>query len=215
MTKIPGDWLPNVNMDRIILHWTAGTHKANSVDKKHYHILIEGDGNLVRGKYSILANAKPIRGRYAAHTRNCNTRSIGVAFCCMHGATEVPFNSGGYPLKKEQWDIAVKVFAQLCQFYTIPVTPETVLSHAEVEATLGIKQRNKWDVARLSFDLKLKGAKRIGDEFRRQVQREIDSSFSPPRPPDDPGVDVGAHVLPMRTPFSLWDFIRSLLGLKT
>ncbi|MDH2092725.1 N-acetylmuramoyl-L-alanine amidase, partial [Rhizobium pusense] len=50
---VPADWMPSAKMDRIICHWTAGTHKATEFDRGHYHILIEADGNLVRGIPSI------------------------------------------------------------------------------------------------------------------------------------------------------------------
>jgi len=35
--------------------------------------LIEDDGNLVRGAHSIADNVSTTDGRYAAHTRGCNT----------------------------------------------------------------------------------------------------------------------------------------------
>ena len=50
-------------MKRIIVHWTAGAHFASDFDRSHYHLRIEGDGYLVRGKPSIALNgasgAKP------------------------------------------------------------------------------------------------------------------------------------------------------------
>lgn len=166
--------LPNVNMERIINHWTAGTYKSTVNDKKHYHFLIDGAGYIHSGDRSIKANVPPLkRGEYAAHTLNCNSRSIGVSVCCMAGAWENPFDPGKYPFMKNQWDILVKLNADLCKFYDIPITRKTVLSHAEVEPTLGIKQRGKWDFTRLPFDDTLKGAIEIGDEFRRQVDLEL------------------------------------------
>src|SRR5690606_21599103 len=55
----------------------------------------------------------------------------------------------------------------------IAVTPKTVLTHAEVQANLGIKQRNKWDIAVLPFDRKVVGAKAIGDKLRSEVKEAI------------------------------------------
>ena len=75
-------------MARVICHWTAGRHRANGLDRQHYHILIEGDGRLVRGVPTIDLNAEPVKPGYAAHTRNCNGGSIGVALCGMVGARE-------------------------------------------------------------------------------------------------------------------------------
>ncbi|WP_107342002.1 N-acetylmuramoyl-L-alanine amidase, partial [Agrobacterium pusense] len=101
---VPADWMPAAKMDRIICHWTAGTHKATDFDRGHYHILIEADGNLVRGIPSIKLNEAPAKRGYAAHTLNCNTGSIGVSLCCMGGSVEAPFMPGKYPMTKAQWD---------------------------------------------------------------------------------------------------------------
>lgn len=166
---IPAAWLPAAKMERIIVHWTAGTHKASENDKSHYHLLIEGDGTVVKGKPGIDRNQKPVKTGYAAHTRGINSGSIGVSLCCMAGAVEAPFSSGKYPLTKAQWDALPAVLAQLCTHYKIPVTPQTVLSHAEVQGTLKVAQRGKWDIARLSFDLTVKGAKAVGDLFRKST----------------------------------------------
>lgn len=170
---IPASWLPPAKMDKVIVHWTAGGNKANSTDLKHYHILIEGDGKLVRGTPSIALNQKPLSTGYAAHTLNCNTGAIAVSLCGMVGAVESPFNPGKSPLTQAQWDLLPKVLADLSQAYDIPVTPKTMLSHAEVQGTLGIKQRAKWDISVLPFNLKLKGAKAIGDAFRAATKAEL------------------------------------------
>ena len=48
---VPADWMPNCNMKRIVCHWTAGGYRAGDHDRESYHILIEGDGRLVRGDH--------------------------------------------------------------------------------------------------------------------------------------------------------------------
>lgn len=167
---VPADWMPAARMSRIIVHWTAGNHQASADDREHYHLLIEADGKLVRGVPSIALNdaggAKP---GYAAHTLNCNTGSIGVSLCCMAGAIESPFKAGTAPMTRTQWDALPRVVADLCRRYGIAVTPKTVLSHAEVQANLGIAQRGKWDIARLAFDPSVTGAKACGDRLRAAV----------------------------------------------
>ncbi|GGC94851.1 hypothetical protein GCM10010994_60710 [Chelatococcus reniformis] len=86
-------WMPTAKMLRIILHWSAGTNKASGLDKSHDHILIESDGNLVRGVPSIDKNdPSGTKSGYAAHTLNCNTGSIGASLCGMSGAVESPFS---------------------------------------------------------------------------------------------------------------------------
>lgn len=167
---IPLDWLPAVSMARIIFHWTAGRHTANAAERRAYHVLVEGDGRVIKGA-SIAANARAGLPGVASHTRNLNTGSIGVAMCCMIGATERPFNPGAFPMTRVQWDRTAEVIAQLCRRYLIPATPRAVLSHAEVQGTLGIAQRAKWDVMRLAFDPAVSGAKACGDLMRAQVAR--------------------------------------------
>lgn len=166
---LPADWLPNVPMRRVICHWTAGTHVAGDTDLAAYHILIEGNGRLIKGRPSISLNSGRVKSGYAAHTLNCNGGSIGVSLCCMADARERPFHAGRFPMTRTQWNALVVVVAELCRYYKIKVTPRTVLSHAEVEDTLGIKQRGKWDYARLPFDPGVVGPKACGDKLRREV----------------------------------------------
>ena len=166
-------------MKRCIIHWTGGTHKANDVDRSHYHFLIEGDGKVVKGKFEPEANRSPLRaGKYAAHTLGVNTGSIGVSMCCMGGATESPFKPGKWPMTRAQWDRMIITVADLCRKYKIPVTASTVLTHAEVQANLGKPQKQKWDVTRLAFDPSRKGAKVIGDYLRAGVA----AAMIPPAP---------------------------------
>ncbi|WP_428412306.1 peptidoglycan recognition protein family protein [Pararhizobium sp.] len=180
LQALPAGWLPAAKMQRVICHWTAGHHKASEDDKAHYHILIEDDGDVIRGKPTIDLNAAPAKKGYAAHTLNCNTGSIGVSLCCMALATESPFNPGKAPMTKAQWDKLAVVVADLCRFYGIPVTPKTVLSHAEVQGTLGITQRGKWDFTRLAFAPEVQGregVRRSAADCRRQAVVTCGSSW--------------------------------------
>lgn len=156
-------------MKRIILHWTAGSYTPSSHDKEHYHFLIDGKGKVHKGLHPVKANIPPLKsGKYAAHTKNCNSNSIGISICAMHDATER--NYGKYPIKEAQWWTAVLEIAGLCKKYGIPVTPKTVLSHAEVQKNLGIKQNGKWDISVLPFDSSVKGARAVGDKLRKEVK---------------------------------------------
>jgi N-acetyl-anhydromuramyl-L-alanine amidase AmpD len=175
MTIVPKDWMPNCSMKRIIFHWTAGKHRASSIDLAHYHILIEADGKLVRGTHSIKDNVSTADNIYAAHTLNLNTGSIGVSVCCMEGAKEKPFNSGDSPITKQQWETMAKVVSELCQFYNIPVTQKTVLGHGEVTTHLGIDQGGKWDPMVLPWDLSLNKIQ-VGNLFRSMVKNQITGS---------------------------------------
>ncbi|MGV3616435.1 MAG: N-acetylmuramoyl-L-alanine amidase [Fimbriimonas sp.] len=126
---IPESWMPNASMRRVILHWTGGTNDASDLDREHYHLIIEGDGNLERGKHSIADNENTGDGRYAAHALNCNQNSIGVSLCGMLGAQQSPYKGGKYEITRKQWATAARVVAELCDRYNIPVSPQTVLQH--------------------------------------------------------------------------------------
>lgn len=157
---------PNANPKRIICHWTAGAYKASDLDRKHYHFLVEDDGNIVQGLHNIADNDSARDGKYAAHTLRCNTRSIGLSACCMNGATRA--NPGRFPLKEGQWRRMAALAAELCEHYDIPVTPTTVLGHFEVQENLGIMQRGKWDPGFLPWDPSASQAE-VGRRFRNLV----------------------------------------------
>lgn len=162
---------PVKGIKNIVVHWTAGGYKANSVDKKSYHFLIEGDGNIVYGDHKITDNIPPLKtGKYAAHTKNLNSYTIGVSICSMAGSTESPLNYGSAPLKRNQWDKMIEVVAYLAKKYGVPVSDKTILTHSEVQPNLGIKQNNKWDITVLQWDPKTKGHRAVGDKMRAEIK---------------------------------------------
>ena len=158
-------------MKRIIIHWTAGRHEPSAMDRKHYHYIVGGDGTIVSGDLPVDAN-ESTADTYAAHTRGLNTGSIGVAFAAMHGAKERPFSAGEYPITKDQVEAMTQLVFDLSDRYDIPITPETILTHAEVEPTLGVKQRGKWDVTWLP-DMDQAGNARAAGDFLRQKVRDL------------------------------------------
>lgn len=72
---------------KIIVHWTAGGYTPNSVDLKHYHYLIDGNGNVNHGIYKPEDNLNCNDGKYAAHTGGGNTG-------CYDALTEVLTDTG-------------------------------------------------------------------------------------------------------------------------
>lgn len=165
---IPKADLDNAKMKRIIVHWTAGAHRASDLDRQHYHYMIQGDGQVVAGRYRPADNEKTGDRHYAAHTRGTNTGSIGVALCAMAGAQESPFRPGSHPFSESQWQRMTEVVAQLCHHYQIPVTEKTVLGHGEVQKNLKIKQNGKWDPMVLPFNPSLSKAE-VGEKLRADV----------------------------------------------
>lgn len=190
MSKIPKTWMPKVQMRRIVCHWTAGTYQASALDRKHYHILVEGDGNLVRGKHSIADNQSTTDGKYAAHTARLNTGSIGLTVCCMAGARERPFDPGRFPMTERQWRTMAQAAADLCVAYEIPVTSRTVLGHGEVQRNLGVAQSGKWDPMALPWEPRLP-TEQVGERFRELVRAFIDGVV----PDESLGADLDAKIL--------------------
>ena len=182
------------------MHWTAGGHKASAVDKKHYHFLIEGSGKVVPGDHNPEVNRSTSDGLYVAHTRRANTGAIGVTVCAMLGARERPFSAGRYPITDAQADALVGLVADLADTYNIPVTRTTVLTHAEVQPTLGIAQRGKWDIMWLPGMSEPDDPVKVGDELRFRIK----SAMNPVAPP---AVEVEA-------PQSLWQRFLSLFGVN-
>lgn len=155
---------------RIIMHWTGGGHRASVLDKQHYHFIIEGDGKVVAGNLKPEDNINASDGKYAAHTRACNTGSIGVAAAAMAGAFDAPLSWGRAPLTPVQIESLCRCVADLCERYAIAVTRQTVLTHAEVQPTLGIRQNGKWDIRCLPGDRALRPAVEVGDVLRKRIE---------------------------------------------
>jgi hypothetical protein len=168
-----------MTLTRIHLHWTAGGHKATATDRNHYHFIVEGDGTEVDGAFAPEDNLVIGDGEYAAHTLNANTAAIGVAVAAMRGAKERPFNPGPSPITPQQLDAFVRLCARLCVRYGISVTRWSVLTHAEVQTTLGIQQRGKWDITWLPGMDQPGTPIEVGDRLRRLISAEVERITGP------------------------------------
>ena len=189
-------------MKRIILHWTAGNHRVSNLDRRHYHYIVDAKGVIHNGDFPVSANIAPKQGQYAAHTLNCNTGSIGVAVAAMAGAVERPFSPGTHPITEVQLEVLYSFCADLTQEYGIPVTRETLLTHAEVQPTLKIKQRGKWDISWLPGMESPKDPILVGDMIRMGVTRAIVGK----------ALEHPPAVVPPKKPKGFWDSVFSLFG---
>ena len=188
-------------MLRSTTHWTAGGGRANAVDREHYHRITEYDGTVINGKEAIEDNLVTSDGDYAAHTLRLNTGSAGFAMAGMIGAIEHPFDAGTSPITEKQFEAHCAMLADFHISYGIPVTRETCLTHAEVEPTLGVKQRGKWDLTRLPFKPGLRGAIPVGDYMRSRVKAYMGVAAPQPRQDNRPTLrrgDRGAFVLDLQ-----------------
>ncbi|MGH0003182.1 peptidoglycan recognition protein family protein [Pseudovibrio ascidiaceicola] len=157
-------------MKRIIMHWTAGADGVNSLERSHYHAIVDRSGKVHMGDLKPEANVNCGDGQYAAHTRALNTGSIGIAMDAMAGARESPFNAGKYPITKEQVRAFAETVADLCETYQIPITRQTVLTHAEVQPVLMVKQRSKWDITWLPGMERPGKPIEVGDQLRELIK---------------------------------------------
>ena len=156
-------------MKRIIIHWTAGKNQPNTVEYEHYHYLVNGDGLIVKGKHTVQDNKNCTDGNYAAHTGGGNTGSIGVAMCGMLGFKNSK-DIGKYPLTAIQCEATYKLIAELCKLYSIPITPETVLTHYEFGQTHPkTSSYGKIDITYLPYVPNL-AKNEVGDFIRNKVK---------------------------------------------
>lgn len=165
---------------RVILHWTAGQHTPNDVDRSHYHFLTaknnQGEYFVVKGKYSPNDNIDCNDGKYAQHTGGGNTSSLGWAICGMSGYKN-PQNIGDFPITKEQFELTCSEIAKFCRENNIPITPLTVLTHREFGLAHPTSQSaGKIDICFLPFKVNINGEARyleadeIGDFIRNKVK---------------------------------------------
>lgn len=173
MSLLNANDIPRCSPHRIITHWTGGSYNVSDLDKEHYHFIVDRDGKVHRGYYSISQNMSGASGSYAAHTYGLNTNSIGVSVACMGGAGVSRSNPGPYPLTKVQWNTLAKLVAELCQAYKIPVSERHVLQHGDVHRVYGIDQWGKWDINFLPWNPSM-SHEDVGHEFRRLVKTYMD-----------------------------------------
>lgn len=156
-------------MKRIIIHWSAGTYVVSAVDKEHYHFIIDKDGKCHAGDLKPEENLSTSDGVYAAHTKGANAGAIGIAMAAMAEA-KGPGQLGKYPITKAQFDGLIREVKKLRQKYGISPSRSTILTHAEVQDTLGIKQNGKIDIAfGIPGHPELKTARACGDYIRSLV----------------------------------------------
>lgn len=160
----------------VIWHWTASKYEVTADDLAHYNDVHDYEGNSYDGGAPAQhqANYDWRRGIGVSHTLNANTGRIGQAFSGMEGAEGWPLMRwGDYPLTWAGIDAMLKRTAEYCEDFDIPVTRWSTLSHAEVQQTLGIAQRGKWDFMVLPGMPKTDNAVKIGDILRDRLKEKF------------------------------------------
>jgi hypothetical protein len=157
-------------LHRVHWHWTGGAHKIIALERKHYNGLSDRDGNHYDGLWRPEAQASYVAGRHgASHTLNANTGAIGEAVDAMAGAKERPFKWGKNPLTWEGINAMLSATGAHCRNFDIPISKWSTLTHAEIQANLGIRQRWKWDYTILPDMEKPRSAAWVGDRLRERL----------------------------------------------
>lgn len=169
---LPKSILVKAKCKRVHLHWTAGPAQSRPDEALHYHAILNQDLSVSKGVCTIMDNYEipPGKTNYAAHTKGANTQAFGYSLAGMRQAKQSPFDPGPDPITEIQWSRAMIHIAQLCKFYEIMPGIKTVLTHAEVETNLGIKQKGKWDIAVLPWQpTQWNTAEKVGNLMRAEV----------------------------------------------
>lgn len=155
----------------IVWHWTAGANGIIELEKDHYNFLTDTKGNIYDGNSTIAEQVMYDwrRGIGASHTKSMNTGWVGISQDAMAGANGWPMDWGSHPITWEGIDAMLEQTADVCEEYGIPMSRWTTLSHAEVQETLGVKQKNKWDYMVLPGYDKPVNAVKVGDILRKRM----------------------------------------------
>jgi hypothetical protein len=96
----------------------------------------------------------------------------------MAGAVERPFNKGSAPMTWAQVEALAERMAYYCGAFDIPVSRYSVLTHAEIQPTLGIRQRFKWDICWLPDMEKPGDPIVVGDRIREMVKEKMEMPWA-------------------------------------
>lgn len=146
----------------VVLHWTGGGSRANSVDLDAYHYVVEFDGTVRHGRWSVAANMRQVSGSaYAAHVGGWNSYRVGLSAAGMKGYSGL-HNTGPHPLTATQVHRLLEVAEYFLELGGLdPLDPAHLCSHREVWTLHGIKGKQnhqKRDIEFLPFLPQLKPA---------------------------------------------------------
>jgi hypothetical protein len=168
--------LPAGRIDKLYLHWSAGTYDAPS---SAYHFVVGyRDARLfAQQTHDVRENMRVVSAEapYAAHTRRRNSYAIGVSALSMLQAT--PHDFGPYPLTPQLVDALCALSAYIARRYAIAVDGEHVMTHAEAalsDGYFGLAPDERWDLARLqpAPDIVTPAEARASGEYLRRLIRQ-------------------------------------------
>jgi hypothetical protein len=174
-----------VTYNRITAHHTGGGYRPTADDLRAYHISIDGEGQRHKGVHPLDANAAGkalTTGAYYPHTWKLNSGNFGISVCSMvKGDWNNPRATAAYP-RAVQIDAMIEEIALRCREFSIQPSRTHTLSHAEVEPTLGVKQKNKWDFDYQIRTVAVREPVSIFDEIRQEVSKQLGVTPLAPAP---------------------------------
>lgn len=171
--KVIADLFHVSGLHSVIWHWTAGAKGVIDVEEDSYNGLHDTEG-FHPGHWPPEAQAKYVSGKHgASHSLNANTGRIGESMDCMAGAQERPFKWGSNPMTWHHVNSMLDRTAMHCMKYDIPVSRYSTLSHAEIQPTLGVRQKNKWDITILPDMSRPGDAIEVGDRLRDMLRERL------------------------------------------
>ena len=158
-------------------HWSAGAKGFIELEKEAYNFLFSTTGDTIDGNNTPAEQAAYDwkKGIGASHTRSMNTGWLGLSIDAMAGARQSsPVEWGNNPITWAGIDAMLELTMELCAEYDIPVSRWTTLSHAEVQPTLGVRQKHKWDFCVLPGDTSaFQDPVEVGDKLRARMLKKF------------------------------------------
>ncbi len=155
-----------MNNLRVCIHWTAGNLNPSSTDIEAYHFIVDGNGKVHKGRYSIEDNLHVWYGKrhYAKHCGGGNSKTFGIAVTGSGVNWHPPL------MTRVGFEAMLKKVAELCFEYSIPIQPSAVYTHYE----FGLlhphtSSANKIDIYKLPWEPDLK-KEEVGNYIRNKVK---------------------------------------------
>lgn len=163
----------------LVLHWTGGAMRANSVDLGAYHFVVEHDATVRAGRWSVAANMRQVGGdEYAMHTGGFNSFRIGLSAAGMKDYVSRT-DPGAALITEEQVRRMVEVAAYFISLAGHdPLDPRRLCTHREVWTLHSIKGKQnhlKKDIEFLPFRPDLKKDE-VGDYLREMAAEVLATS---------------------------------------
>ena len=154
------------SLNKICLHWTAGSNKPCNTDLKAYHFLVDSKGKIYEGTHKPEDNINCKDSNYAAHCGGGNTGCIGLSVCGMAGFN-LKQKQTKYPLSQIQIESLCCLAAYLSVKYGILISEKTIFTHYEFDRNKQ-KPEGKIDITYLSFLPNLQTI-RVGGYLRNKI----------------------------------------------